>query len=67
MSFFLPRAASRALCCSARPALRIQRPTAAAAAPPLRRGITLPAEQPRLRLGSIGMLILGGRVAKELM
>ncbi|CAE7000225.1 Peroxiredoxin PRX1 [Pyrenophora teres f. teres] len=48
MSSFLPRAASRALRCSTRPALR---PTAVA--PLLRRGIALPTEQPRLRLGSV--------------
>ncbi|KAH8634701.1 hypothetical protein IG631_10101 [Alternaria alternata] len=50
MASFFPRAASRALRSSARPALRVQRP----AAPLFRRGFALPAEQPRLRLGSIG-------------
>jgi hypothetical protein len=52
MASFLPRAASRALRSSARPTLSFQRP----AAPLLRRGIALPAEQPRLRLGSEGKL-----------
>ncbi|KAF1834868.1 mitochondrial peroxiredoxin-like protein Prx1 [Decorospora gaudefroyi] len=51
MASFFPRAASRALRFSARPTLRVQRP-AAAAVPLLRRGMALPAEQPRLRLGS---------------
>lgn len=50
MSAFLPRAASRALRSAARPALRVQRP---ACAPQFRRGLALPAEQPRLRLGSV--------------
>ncbi|KAJ4992507.1 Mitochondrial peroxiredoxin PRX1 [Stagonosporopsis vannaccii] len=49
MSAFIPRAASRALRSAARPALRVQRP----AAIPLRRGLTIPAEQPRLRIGSV--------------
>jgi hypothetical protein len=54
MASFFPRAASLALRSSARPALRVQRP----AAPLFRRGFALPAEQPRLRLGSIGMWFL---------
>ena len=49
MSAFIPRAASRALRCTARPVLRIQRP----AATPFRRGLAIPAEQPRLRIGSV--------------
>lgn len=49
MASFFPRAASRALRYNARPALNFSRP----AAPLLRRGIAVPAEQPRLRLGSI--------------
>ncbi|KAG9186103.1 peroxiredoxin (alkyl hydroperoxide reductase subunit C) [Alternaria panax] len=49
MASFFPRAASRALRSSARPALRVQRPAASL----FRRGFALPAEQPRLRLGSI--------------
>ncbi|KAF9696605.1 hypothetical protein EKO04_005210 [Ascochyta lentis] len=48
MSAFFARAASRALRSAARPALRAQRPAAT-----FRRGLTVPAEQPRLRLGSI--------------
>lgn len=51
MASFFPRAASRALRSAARPTLSFQRP----AAPLLRRGLALPAEQPRLRLGSVGM------------
>ena len=49
MSAFIPRAASRALRSTARPVLRIQRPTAI----PVRRNLTVPAEQPRLRIGSV--------------
>ncbi|KAI8939067.1 hypothetical protein NX059_004906 [Plenodomus lindquistii] len=49
MASIFPRAASRALRLSARPALNFQRPVA----PLLRRGLAVPAEQPRLRLGSI--------------
>ncbi|KZM25318.1 Thioredoxin-dependent peroxiredoxin [Ascochyta rabiei] len=48
MSALFPRAASRALRSSVRPALRAQRPTAT-----FRRGLAVPAEQPRLRIGSI--------------
>lgn len=58
MASFFPRAASRALRSAARPALSFQRP----AAVPFRRGLAVPAEQPRLRLGSIGKL---GRVLKR--
>ncbi|KAH7091274.1 thioredoxin-like protein [Paraphoma chrysanthemicola] len=50
MASFLPRAASRALRSTARPALSFQRPHATLL---LRRGLALPAEQPRLRLGSV--------------
>ncbi|KAF3051342.1 peroxiredoxin 1 [Didymella keratinophila] len=49
MSAFIPRAASRALRSAARPVLRTQRP----AATPFRRGLAIPAEQPRLRIGSV--------------
>lgn len=49
MSASIPRAASRALRSAARPALRVQRP----AATPFRRGLAIPAEQPRLRIGSV--------------
>ena len=49
MSAFIPRAASRALRSAARPALRVQRPAATS----FRRGLAIPAEQPRLRIGSI--------------
>ncbi|KAF1357905.1 thioredoxin-like protein [Lizonia empirigonia] len=49
MSAFIPRAASRALRSAARPALRVQRP----AVPSFRRGLVIPAEQPRLRIGSV--------------
>jgi hypothetical protein len=54
MASFFPCAASRALRSAARPTLSFQRP----AAPLLRRGLALPAEQPRLRLGSIGTFAL---------
>lgn len=52
MASFLPRASSRALRFAARPVLRSQRP----AIPLFRRGLATPpvAEQPRLRLGSVG-------------
>jgi peroxiredoxin (alkyl hydroperoxide reductase subunit C) len=49
MSAFFPRAASRALSSAARPALRVHRPTVAT----FRRGLAVPAEGPRLRLGSV--------------
>ncbi|KAH7390690.1 mitochondrial peroxiredoxin-like protein Prx1 [Pyrenochaeta sp. MPI-SDFR-AT-0127] len=53
MASFVPRVASRVLRSSARPVLSVQR---SAATPWLRRGLAVPAEQPRLRLGSIGMM-----------
>ncbi|KAL6702992.1 hypothetical protein ACN47E_010347 [Coniothyrium glycines] len=49
MASFSPRAASRVLRYPTRPLLSIKRP----AAPLLRRGLIVPTEQPRLRLGSV--------------
>jgi hypothetical protein len=49
MTAFFPRVASRAICSAARPVLHVQRPAAAS----FRRRLAIPAEQPRLRLGSV--------------
>lgn len=54
MASILPRAAPRALRLTARPAFRPAHSISRPAAPLFRRYISTPAEQPRLRLGSIG-------------
>ena len=49
MSAFIPRAASRALRSAAEAVMHHQQPPLG----PFRRGLAIPAEQPRLRIGSV--------------